>query len=211
MSAKKCWMASTQTDVGSFLFPSSCLSSFNFTPRCKGQEEAAGVRRSCLCRSCRPAGTIGPKSSFSCFLCCCLSSLSRSRAPTGPAGAEFCFLTEHRVPKMCSASALPKSSLVGLCCSQPPYQGDGCATGDRFPVLGPYHNTACPGFPLRGHLPPAAVGFLSAVFLSAERPRANAQPSGGKKLAHPPLPAASHGAGARPRRAHRGFFGRWGP
>lgn len=49
---------------------------------------------------------------------------------------------------MCSASALP-SSLVGLCCSQPPCQGDGCDKGHRSPCPGAVPQHVCPGFPLR--------------------------------------------------------------
>lgn len=42
---------------------------------------------------------------------------------------------------MCSASALPRRSLVGLRCSQPPRQGDGCERAIVPPILGPHHST----------------------------------------------------------------------
>lgn len=72
------------------------------------------------------------------------------------------------------------------------------------PCAGAILRRACPGFPLRRHLPPYAVGFLSAAFLRAERAQANAQPSGGEKRARHVLPAWPRRVGAWPPPAHGG-------
>lgn len=176
MSAKKCWMASTQTEVGSFLFPPSCLSSFNVIPRCKGQKEAARAQWSCLCPAI-PQALMDPKAALGVSFA--VAFLPYHSPVLNPALLELSFVTliYCGVPKMCPAFALPRSSLVRLCYSQPPCQGD----SDRFPCPGAVPQHACPGFPLCRHLPPATVGFLSAAFLRDVRPQANAQPSGGSK------------------------------
>lgn len=154
MSAKKCWMASTQTDVGSFFFPPSCLSSFNFTPRCKGQEEAAGARRSCLCPAI-PQALLDPKAASAVSFAAVF--LPYQGPVLKPALLELGFVSRFSAGYPKCVLHLPfRAHLWGCAAHNPLAKGTAVTRAIDPPVLEPYHSTF-------------ALVFLSAGFAAGCR------------------------------------------